>query len=47
MESLTFVSDFVALWTAVDMIGGLWYKLWMIGIPLDGVVKMVFHEVVS
>jgi hypothetical protein len=36
MESLTFGSDFVALWTAVDMIGGLRYKLWMMGIPLDG-----------
>jgi hypothetical protein len=36
VESSTFGSEFVALWTAVDMIEGLWYKLRMMGIPLDG-----------
>jgi hypothetical protein len=36
VESLTFGSEFVALWMAVDMIEGLWYKLRMMGIPLDG-----------
>jgi hypothetical protein len=34
--SSTFGSEFVALWTAVDMIEGLQYKLRMMGIPLDG-----------
>jgi hypothetical protein len=36
VESSTFGSEFVALRIAVDMIEGLWYKLRMMGIPLDG-----------
>jgi hypothetical protein len=36
VESSTFGSEFVALRMAVDMIEGLWYKLRMMGIPLDG-----------
>jgi spore germination protein GerM len=36
VESSTFGSEFAAVWTAVDMIEGLWYKLRMTGIPLDG-----------
>jgi hypothetical protein len=36
VESLMFGSEFVTLQTAVDMIEGLWYKLRMMGIPLDG-----------
>jgi hypothetical protein len=36
VESLMFGSEFVALWMAVDMVEGLWYKLRMMGIPLDG-----------
>jgi hypothetical protein len=35
VESSTFGSEFVAV-SAVDMIEGLWYKLRMMGIPLDG-----------
>jgi hypothetical protein len=35
VESSTFGSEFVALRMAVDMIEGLWYKLRMMGIPLD------------
>jgi hypothetical protein len=36
VESSTFGSEFVELRMAVDMIEGLWYKLRMMGIPLDG-----------
>jgi hypothetical protein len=36
VESLTFGSEFMALQMAVNMIQGLWYKLRMMGIPLDG-----------
>jgi hypothetical protein len=43
VESSMFGSEFMALWTAVDMIEGLWYKLRMMGIPLDG-KTMVFYD---
>jgi hypothetical protein len=36
VETSTFRSEFIALKTGVEMVKGLWYKLRMMGIPLDG-----------
>ena len=36
VETLTFSSEFIAMKTAVEMIEGLRYKLWMMGIKVDG-----------
>jgi hypothetical protein len=36
VETSTFGSEFCAMKTAIDMVEGLCYKLWMMGIPLAG-----------
>ena len=36
VETSTFGSEFCALKIAIDMIEGLRYKLWMMGIPVNG-----------
>jgi hypothetical protein len=36
VESSSFGSDFIALRIATEKLEALWYKLWMMGIPIDG-----------
>ena len=36
IESSTFASELIALRIAVEQVEGLWYKLCMFGIPIDG-----------
>jgi len=40
VEASTFGSEFVAMKIAVELIEGLRYKLWMMGIPLDGLTLL-------
>jgi hypothetical protein len=40
VESSTFGSEFMALKTATEIVKGLWYKLRMTGIPIDGATHM-------
>ena len=40
VESSIFGSEFVAMKTAVEMIEGLWYKLRMMGVEIDGATNV-------
>ncbi len=40
VESSTFGSEFVALRIATDLFGGLWYKLCIVGVPIDSLTNV-------
>ncbi len=44
VETSTFGSEFVALRIATDMIESLRYKLWMLGIPIEGPTNVFFDH---
>jgi hypothetical protein len=41
VEASTFGSEFVALHIRSEMIEGLWYKLRMFGVPIDGPARIL------
>ena len=40
VEASTFGSELFAMRLVIEMIEGLWYKLWMMGVPIDGLTKI-------
>jgi hypothetical protein len=40
IETSSFGSEFSAMKTAVEMVEGLRYKLWMMGVPIDGACRV-------
>jgi hypothetical protein len=44
VETSTFGLEFIAMKTAIEMIEGLWYKLRMMGIKVDGSTKVFCYN---